>query len=122
MSAKGVSPFAQVSLQHDVYKCVLRIGSWNHWNEESIIERFRQINGMPCSFGHFGIRDRQVHGEILKDDDLRDEERQKTPESSPAWSTLIRDFTVSPASNVPLLSNYDADRERCNLEVETQIS
>ena len=60
--------------------------------------------------------------EILEDDDWGDGEREETSEIRPTWSTFIRDFTVSPGSNFPSLSNYDADRERSNHEVETQIS
>ena len=63
-----------------------------------------------------------MHREILEDDDWGDEERDEVPETSPTWSTLIRNFTVYPSSNVPSLSNYDADRERNINEVETQIS
>ena len=144
MSAKGVSRFAQSSLKHDVYKRVLlsghhmrsnniRIGSSKHLlqtirnNKISLSafddKRFIQNDGIYClPFGHFEIRDWQLHREILEDDDWGDEEREEAPETSPTWSTLIRDFTVSPSSNVPSLSNYDADRERSHHEVETQIS
>ena len=84
---------------------------------------FIQNDGIHClAFGHFEIRDWQLHREILEDDDWGDEDREEAPKTSPTWSTLIRDFTVSPGSNVPSLSNYDADRERSNHEVETQIS
>ena len=144
MSAKGVSPLAQTSLKHEVYKRVLlsghhmgsnniRIGSSKHLLETirnnkislSAIhdKRFIQDDGTHClPFGHFEIRDWQLHRKILEDDDWGDEKRKEAPETSPTWSTLIRDFTVSPGSNVPSLSNYDADRERSNHEVETQIS
>ena len=86
-------------------------------------KRFIQNDGIHClPFGDFGIRDWQLHSEILEDDDWGDGEREEAPETSPTWSTFIRDFTVSPSSNVLSLSNYDADRERSNHEVETQIS
>ena len=38
------------------------------------------------------------------------------------WTTLIRAFIVSTGSNVPSLSNYDADSERSTQEVEAQFS
>ena len=143
MSAKGLSRFAQFSLKHDVYKRVLlsshhmrsnnKIGSSKlllqtiRINKISLSafddRRFIQNDGIPClPFCPYEIRDWQVHREILEKDDWADEERGKTPESSPTWCTIIGDFTASPATNVPSLSNYDADRERCNPEVETQIS
>ena len=144
ISARGVSRFAQTSLKQDVYKRVLlsghhmrsnniRIGSSKHLlqttrnNKISLSAfddtRFIQNDDIHClPFGHFEIKDWHLHREILEDDDWGDEERQEAPETSPTWSTLIRNFTVFPSSNVPLLSNYDADRERSNHEVETQIS
>ena len=146
LSAKGVSRFAQTSLKHDVYIRVLlsgqhmrsnniRIGCSKHHqttrnNKISLSafddKRFIQNDGIPClPFGHFEIRDWQLHREILEeileDDDWGDEEREEAPEISPTWSTLIRVFTVSPGIKVPSISNYDADRERSNHEVETQI-
>ena len=144
MSAKGVSRFAKTSLKHDVYKRVLlsgyhmrsnniRIGSSKHLLQtirNSIIslsafdhKRFIENDGIHClPFGHFQIRDWQLHRVILEDDDWGDEEREEAPHTSPTWCTLIRNFTASLSSNVPSLWNYDADRERSNHAVETQIS
>ena len=142
LSAKGVSRFAQTSLKHDVYKRVLlsghhkrsnkiRIGSSKHLqtirnNKISLSafddKRFKQDDSIHClPFGHFEIRDWQLHREILEDEDWGDEKREDAPETTPTWSTLMRDITVSPSSNIPSLSNYDADRERSNHEVETQV-
>ena len=86
-------------------------------------KRFIKNDGIHClPYGHFEIRDWQLHREILEGDDWGDEEREEATETSPTWSTLIRHFTVFPSSNIPSLSNYDADRERSNHEVETQTS
>ena len=63
-----------------------------------------------------------MHKEILENNDWGDEEREKTPGSGSICSTITRDFTLSPASIVPSLPNYDADHEGCNHEVETQIT
>ena len=136
MSAKGVSRFAETSLKLDVYKRVLlsvhhkrsnniRIGFSKHLirtirnNKKSLSafddKRFIQNGGIHClPFGHFEIGDWQLHREILEDDDWGDEEQEEAPESSLFWSTLIRDFAVSPGGNVPTLLDYDADRERSN--------
>ena len=46
-----------------------------------------------------------MNREILQDDDWGDEAREETPDISPTWSTLTRDFTVSPCSKVPSFSN-----------------
>ena len=143
MSAKDVSRFAQTSLKQDVYKRVLLSGhhmrsnnirissskrllqtirnnkiSWSAFDDK----RFSQNDGILClPFGHFEIKALEMHLEIQDDDEWGDDERKKTPKSSPTWSTRIRDFTVS-AGNVPSLSNYDADCERSNHQVETQIT
>ena len=117
MSAKGVSRLAQSSLEHDVYKRVplkghhmrtnnIRIGSLKHLlrtirNNKITLsafddKQFKQNDGTHClPFGHFEIGDKQLHKEILEDDGWGDEEREKTPEKSPTWSTLIRDFSFT---------------------------
>ena len=93
-SAKGVSRFTQTSLKRDVYKRVLlsghhmrsnniRIGSSKHLlqtirnNKKSLSafddKRFIQNDGIHClPFGHFEIRDWQLHRENLEDDDWGD--------------------------------------------------
>ena len=140
MSAKGVF---QTSLKHDLCKRVLlcgprmrsnniRIGCSKHLlqtirnNKKTLSafdKRFIQNDGIHClPFGHFETRHWQLHREILKDVDWGDEEQEEAPETSPTWSTVIRDFTVSTNGNVPSFSIYDANRERTNHEVETQIS
>ena len=143
VSAKGVYRFAISSLKNDVYKRVLlgghhmrsnsiRLGSSKNLlqtirnNKISLSafdgERFVQNDGRHClPFGHFEI-EWQLHREILEDDDLGDEEWDDALETSPTWSTSIWYFTVFLSSYVPSLSNHDADRERSNHEVETQVS
>ena len=135
MSAKGVSRVAQISLKRDVYKHVLLSGHHMRSNNLRIRSskqllqtirnkislgafddmRFIQDDGTHClPFGHYEIRDWQVHSEILENENWGDEEREETSGSIPFWSITITDFTVSPASDVPALPNFDADRERCN--------
>ena len=80
--------------------------------------RFIQNDGINClPLGRLEKKDWQMHREILKDDDWGDDEQEEDSESSTTWSTLIRNFLVSPAGNVSSLSNYDADREGSKLEV-----
>ena len=94
---KGVSRFAQVSLKHDFYKCVLVSGHHMRSNNRKIRSSkqllqtihsnknfvsacqdklFIQNDGIVCiTFGHYEIGDWQLHRKILEDDDWGDEER-----------------------------------------------
>ena len=50
-----------------------------------------QNDGIYClSFGHFKLRDWQVHRPILEDDDWGDEEREEILENNSIWSTLLK--------------------------------
>ena len=122
MLAKSVTRPAQISVKHDVYKRALlsghhvtsnniRIGSLKYLlqtiRKNKIFlsafddKRFFQNEGIRClPFGHYEIRHWQVHRDILGNDYWVDEEGEETPESSPIWSTIIRDFTF------PLLATF----------------
>ena len=135
MSAKGVCRFAQTSLNHDVYRDVLingsllhstniRIGARNHAiqtveNRKISLaafddKRFILDDGVTClPFGHFEIRDLDALREIAADDNWGDDESvaltQPLAVSSPTWSQIVNNFNVSPPSNVPSLTNFNAN-------------
>ena len=108
LSAKGVTKFAQKSLQHDMYRQVLdnresfktvntRIGSKHHQLQTiraqkvslSCFDDKRYIleDGITClPLGHYSIRDVGLFREILEDDAWGEELTQK----SPTWSEFHR--------------------------------
>ena len=101
MSAKDVSRFAQTSLTQDVYKRVLlsghhirsyniRIGSSKRLlrtirnNKISFAfddKGFSQNDGIHClPFGHLEIKGRQMHREILEDDEWGEMTSERKPQ------------------------------------------
>ena len=152
MSAKGVSRFAQSSLNHDVYRDVLvngtlmrstniRIGARKHALQTIATrkislsafddKRFIQDDGVTCfPFGHFEVRDLSVLRQIAADDDWGqlDEPEPDTQSqnagNSPSWSQIVYEFNVSPPNNVQSLTNFNANDESEHVlsELLTQTS
>lgn len=143
MSAKGVSRFAQTSLKHGIYKNVLesglytrsyntRIGSSKHLlqtirsNKIALSafddKRYIENDGIHClPFGHHDIRDVQIEREILEDSTWGVEEPQLTPNTSPTWSTIIREFRVAPSSNVPSLDGGQPEDEENDHQADPEM-
>ena len=85
--------------------------------------RFIENDEIRCLFfGQHEVRDWQLRRKVLENHELGQQDPDMSPESSLPWSTLIKDFTVSPSSEVPSLSNYDADQERISYPIGLRVS
>ena len=134
MSAKAVCRFAQTSLNHDVYRDVLingrllhstniRIGARNHAiqtveNRKISLsafddKRFILDDIVTClPFRHFKIRDLDALREIAADDKWGKDESVALTQpfaTSPTEFQFVINFNVSPPSNVPSLTNFNAN-------------